>query len=78
ERRHLRIDEGSLLMTSDPDSIFYRHLREELQNTSSTATRLIDEKEKLKLFEQYGPELVEFIKDKEGNLKSKFDKVFIM
>ncbi|CAF2139731.1 unnamed protein product [Rotaria magnacalcarata] len=78
ERRHLRIGEGSLLMTSDPDSIFYRHLREELQNTSSTATRLVDEKEKLKLFEQYGPELVEFIKDKEGNLKSKFDKVFIM
>ncbi|CAM4846335.1 unnamed protein product, partial [Rotaria magnacalcarata] len=41
ERRHLRIDEGSLLMTSDPDSTFYRHLREELQNTSSTATRLV-------------------------------------
>ncbi|CAF2986937.1 unnamed protein product [Rotaria socialis] len=78
ERRRLRIDEGSLLMTSDPDSIFYRHLREELQNTSSTATRLVDEKEKLKLFEQYGPELVEFIKDRGGNLKSKFDKVFII
>ncbi|CAF4031182.1 unnamed protein product [Rotaria magnacalcarata] len=77
ERRHLRIDEGSLLITNDPGSIFYRHLSQTLQNTGSTAIHLADEKDKLKVFEQYGPELVEFIKDRGGNLKSKFDKVFI-
>lgn len=76
-RKDLRIDEGSLLMTNDPNSIFYRHLNEKLQNQGTATTLLNDEKEKLKLFEKYGPELVEFLKDKDGNLKSKFDKVFI-
>ncbi|CAF1069630.1 unnamed protein product [Rotaria sp. Silwood1] len=77
ERRHLRVDEGSLQMTNDPNSVFYRLLSEQLQNTTSTDTRSTYEKEKLKPFEQYGPELVEFLKDREGNLKSKYDKVFI-
>ncbi|CAF2640562.1 unnamed protein product [Rotaria sp. Silwood2] len=77
ERRHIRVDEGSLLMTNDPNSIFYRLLSEQLQNTGSIDTRSTYEKEKLKLFEKYDPELVKFLKDREGNLKSKYDKVFI-
>jgi hypothetical protein len=77
ERRHVRFDEGSLQMTNDPNSVFYRRLSESLEKRRPTKTPLTDEEEKFKLFEKYGPELVEFLKDKDGHLKSKFDKVFI-
>jgi hypothetical protein len=69
--------EGSLQMTNDPNSVFYRRLSESLGKRCPTKTPLTDEEEKFKLFEKYGPELVEFLKDKDGHLKSKFDKVFI-
>lgn len=77
-RRILKLDEGSLQMTNDPNSIFYRILSETLQNKTSTDAREAEEMEKLKLFEKFRPELVEFLTDKEGHLKTKFDKVFII
>ncbi|CAF1037524.1 unnamed protein product [Rotaria sordida] len=77
EPRHLRIDEGSLQMTNDPNSVFYRRLSQQLQNTSPADARSTYEKEKLKFFDQYDSKLVEFLKDREGNLKSKYDKAFI-
>lgn len=76
ERRYL-LDEGSLLMTNDPNSLFYWHLRETLKQQNPIDTRLIREEEKFKLFEKYDPELIEFLKDRDGHLKSRFDKVFI-
>lgn len=78
ERRHSRLDEGSLQMTNDPNSVFYRRLSETLQQQNPNEIHSKKEEEdKFKLFEQYGPELVEFMKDREGHLKTKFDKVFI-
>ena len=78
ERRHSRFDEGSLQMTNDPNSAFYRRLSETLQKQNPIEIPSTKEEgEKFKLFEQYGPELVEFMKDREGHLKTKFDKVFI-
>ena len=77
-RRDLRFDECSLQMMSDPNSVIYRRLSETLGVGKPAATRLTEEEDKLKLFEPYGPKLVEFVKDKDGNLKSKFDKVFII
>jgi hypothetical protein len=77
ELRRTRLDEGSLQMSNDPNSVFYRRLSETLQNQVRPDTRITDEEEKLKLFEKYDPKLVEFLKDRGGHLKSKFDKVFI-
>ena len=77
ERRHLRFDECSLQMTNDPNSSFYRRLSQTLEKRNSLQTPSAEEVEKFKLFEQYGPELVEFLKDKDGHIKAKFDKVFI-
>jgi hypothetical protein len=77
ERRHIRFDEGSLQMTNDPNSTIYRRLSESLGQKGPIEIRPTEEEEKLKLFEPYGPELVEFLKDREGRLKPKFDKVFI-
>lgn len=78
ERKLLRFDEGSLQMTNDPNSVFYRRLSQLLKSNRLTEAHANEEMEKLKSFEKYGPELVEFIKDREGRLKSKFDKVFII
>jgi hypothetical protein len=77
ERRNFRFDECSLQMTNDPNSVFYRRLSETLQKPVSIEMPPTVEEEKFKLFKQYGSELVEFLKDKDGHLKSKFDKVFI-
>jgi len=77
ERKNLQFDECSLQMTNDPNSVFYRRLSETLGKRGPIETPPTEEEEKFKLFEQYGPELVEFLKDKDGHLKSKFDKVFI-
>lgn len=77
-RRDLRFDECTLQMMNDPNSVAYRRLSETLGQRIPTETRPTDNEEKLKLFEQYGPKLLEFVKDKDGQLKSKFDKVFII
>jgi hypothetical protein len=76
-KKDLRFDEGSLQLTNDPNSIIYRRLSETLGQRVALETQLTEEEEKFKQFEKYGPKLVEFIKDKDGHLKSKFDKVFI-
>jgi hypothetical protein len=76
-RKDLRFDEGSLQLTNDPNSIIYRRLSETLGQRVAKETHLTEEEEKLKHFEKYGPKLVEFVKDKDGHLKSKFDKAFI-
>ena len=77
-RRDARVDEGSLQMTNDPQSIFYRHVVERLERPVAIHARMnVDDQDKLKFFEKYGPELVEFVKDRNGHLKSKFDKAFI-
>lgn len=77
DRRHFQVDEGSLQMANDPNSSFYRRLSETLRQRGPIKPPLNEEEEKLKAFEKYDPKLVEFLKDKDGNLKSKFDKVFI-
>lgn len=77
ERKNFQLDECSLQMTNDPNSVFYRRLSVTLGKQDPIETPPNEEEEKFKLFEQYGPKLVEFLKDKDGHLKSKFDKVFI-
>lgn len=77
ERKNLQFDEGSLQLTNDPNSIIYRRLSETLGERGQINIPLTEEEEKFKLFEKYGPKLVEFVKDRDGHLKSKFDKVFI-
>lgn len=77
ERKHFQFDECSLQMTNDPNSIYYRRLSVTLGKQEPPPTPPTDEEEKFKLFQQYGPKLVEFLKDKDGHLKAKFDKVFI-
>ncbi|CAF0937838.1 unnamed protein product [Didymodactylos carnosus] len=77
ETRCTRFDESGLQMTNDPNSVFYRRLSETLQKQVRKENRTANEEEKFQSLEKYGPELVEFLKDREGHLKSKFDKVFI-
>ena len=63
-------------MTNDPRSVFYQPIVERLDRPATINTRMnVDDK--LKFFEKYGPELVAFVKDRNGQLKSKFDKTFI-
>lgn len=78
ERRPIRFDEGSLHLINDPSASIYRRLNETLQNKTPTDGALLAEQEKLKFCEKYGPELLEFMKDRKGNLKSKYDKTFII
>lgn len=78
-KRDLQFDECSLQMMTDPNSVIYRRLSESLgQRPPSATPRPTDNEEKLKFFEPYGPDLLAFVKDKDGNLKPKYDKVFII
>lgn len=78
-RPSLRLDEGSLQMTNDPTCSIYRRLSETLQKQVRPRQSIseVEEGEKLEYLKKYGADLVEFMKDKDGRLKEKFDKVFI-
>lgn len=77
DRRILHLDECSLQMTNDPNSSSYRRLSEVLGKRIPMQTPANEEENKLKLFENCTPELKAFLKDKDGCLKTKFDKAFI-
>ena len=74
-------DESGLHMTNDArKSLFFQHLTEVMNpddNASQARQRTAEDSTKWALFEQYGPELVEFMTDRRGGLKREFDKVFI-
>lgn len=72
-----QLDECSLQMTNDPNSCFYRRLSQVLDKQQIQINKNQDEK-KLKLFEDCSPELKDYLKDKHGHIKSKFDKTFII
>ena len=66
-------------MSNDPTSSIYRRLSETLQKQVRPRPSIseAEEEEKLEYLKKYGADLVEFMKDKDGRLKEKFDKVFI-
>lgn len=66
-------------MTNDPTCSIYRRLSETLQKQVRPRQSIseVEEGEKLEYLKKYGADLVEFMKDKDGRLKEKFDKVFI-
>ena len=74
-------DESGLHFTNDPQkSTFFQQLSEAMESGETTALsrhHLAEEKAKWALFEQYGPELIEFLTDRRGRLKKQFNKVFI-
>lgn len=76
-----RFDESGLHFTNDArTSTFFRQLSEAMEggeNTALTRQKAAEEKAKWALFEQYGPELIEFLTDRHGRFKRRFDKVFI-
>jgi hypothetical protein len=77
----LRFDESGLHFTDDArTSVFYQQLSEAMQggeNTALSRQKAAEDKAKWALFEQYGPELIDFLKDRRGRFKKQFDKVFI-
>lgn len=76
-----QFDESGLHLTDDArKSVFFQQLSEAMQggeNTTLSRRQAAEEKAKWALFEQYGPELIEFLHDRHGRFKSRFDKVFI-
>lgn len=74
-------DESGLHMSNDAHkSVFFQQLVEVLNGGEMNAAarkKLAEDKEKWTLFEQYGPELVDFLTDRHGQFKKEFDKVFI-
>ena len=74
-RRPVRFDEGSLQLFNDPSTTIFRQLNESLRQKSSVNA---DEEEKAKLCEKFGPDLVEFMTDRHGRIKAKYEKVFII
>ena len=74
----LIVHQTSLLLTMDPNCLCYQNLRKIL-NDRTVNNNLIKEyhQDKLNQLEKYGHELIEFVKDQDGRLKSKYDKVFI-
>ncbi|CAF0791389.1 unnamed protein product [Didymodactylos carnosus] len=77
ETKYSRFDESGCHMSDDPQSIFYQRLSQTLKQQVPKENRTNDDEEKFQLFDQYGPELVAFLRDRNGNFKQKFDKVFI-
>ena len=76
-----RVDQSGLHLTDDArTSTFYKQLSEAIEGGEDTAQsrqKAIDDRAKWALFEQYGPELIEFLTDRHGRFKKRFDKVFI-
>jgi len=76
-----RFDESGLHFTDDArKSVFFQRLSEAMagdENTTAANYLAAEEKAKWALFRQYGPELIEFLHDRHGNFKKRFDKVFI-
>jgi len=76
-----RFDESGLHFTDDArTSVFFQQLSEAMEggeNTALSRRQAAEEKAKWALFEQYGPELIEFLTDRHGRFKRQFDKVFI-
>ena len=74
-------DESGLHMTNDiRKSVFFQQLVEVMdggENTAVSRQKFAEQKAKWALFEQYGPELVDFLTDRHGNFKKQYDKVFI-
>ncbi|CAF1086777.1 unnamed protein product [Rotaria sp. Silwood1] len=74
-------DESGLHFTNDArTSIFFQQLSEAMEggeNTAQSRRQAAEDKAKWALFEQYGPELIEFLTDRRGRFKRQFDKVFI-
>jgi hypothetical protein len=74
-------DESGLHLTDDARaSVFYQQLSEAMEggeNTAASRQQAAEDKAKWALFEQYGPELIDFLKDRHGRFKRQFDKVFI-
>jgi hypothetical protein len=74
-------DESGLHFTNDTrTSVFFQQLSEVMnggENTFLSRQKTAEDKTKWALFEQYGPELIEFLTDRRGRLKRQFDKVFI-
>lgn len=76
-----RFDESGLHLTDDArTSVFFQRLSEAMTGDENTTTKNYleaEEKAKWALFRQYGSELIEFLHDRHGNFKKRFDKVFI-
>lgn len=76
-----RFDESGLHFTDDArKSTFFRQLADVMEDGEDNAQarrQAAEEKAKWALFEQYGPELIEFLTDRRGRFKRQFDKVFI-
>jgi hypothetical protein len=76
-----RFDESGLHLTNDArTSTFFQQvsdIMESGENTTLSRQQAADEKAKWLLFEQYGPELIQFLTDRHGRFKKQFDKVFI-
>jgi hypothetical protein len=74
-------DESGLHFTDDArTSVFYQQLSEAMEggeNTTVSRQQASEEKAKWALYDQYGPELIEFLTDRRGRFKRQFDKVFI-
>jgi hypothetical protein len=74
-------DESGLHFTDDArTSVFYQQLSEAMEggeNTTLSRQHASEEKAKWALYDQYGPELIEFLTDRRGRFKRQFDKVFI-
>jgi hypothetical protein len=76
-----RVDESGLHLTDDArTSTFYKQLSEAMgggENTAQSRQKAADDRAKWALFEQYGSELIDFLTDRHGRFKKRFDKVFI-
>ena len=76
-----RFDESGLHFTDDArTSTFFRQLADVMEDSEDNAQsrrQAAEDKAKWALFEQYGPELIEFLTDRRGRFKRQFDKVFI-
>lgn len=74
-------DEGGLHHTNDAQgSVFYHQLSEAMdgkENTFLSRYHANEDRVKWDLFQQYGPELVDFLTDHRGRFKRQYDKVFI-
>lgn len=76
-----RFDESGLHFTDDArGSAFFQRLSEAMEGggiTTTTRHLAAEEEAKWTLFQKYGPELIDFLHDRHGRFKKRFDKVFI-
>ena len=74
-------DESGLHFTNDArKSVFFQQLAQAMETVGTSSVsrqQAAEDRAKWALFEQYGPELVEFLTDRRGGFKKEFEKVFI-